>query len=303
MASEIRRIFIDSRLRNPTSASNADWSVDLPLEVLCPAGTEARVDSLVMSHSWPTVETNKNDKLYLKETLGSVTYHRIVTLDPGIYSIGTLGAQLQAKLRSGSNISDGVYSITNANNRLEFANSSPTASVMIYSRKVTSSNETLTINWTFPSGSVIAESSDFPTIWSAANVVGPPTPPTPIADCCELIGLMTNSMQLTPGVPGKCEHIDLARHKALYLCSNSLPSTSIDLHGRGDIIRKIIIGNSEPGSVVVDQLASNVAFAYFATETVLRHLSFTIRDFSGGIATLNGHQISFVIELSRPSDR
>ena len=304
MATEIRRIFIDSRLRSPTSASNADWTCDLPYEIWCPAGTEARVDGLVMSHSWPTVAQGANDKLYIKETTGGSTFHRIVTVAPGVYSIGSLASELQAQLRTSSYISDGVYSVSHAHNRLEFANSSPTGSVLIYSRADTSSKNTRTLNWVSPGGSVIAESSDFPTIWSAANVVGPPTPPTPIGDICELIGLMDNALEITPGgAVQKCSHIDLQRLKQLYLCSNSLPSTSLDLRGRGDIIRQIIVGNSEPGSVVVDQLPSNIAFAHFPTDTVLRHLSFQIRDFSGDIATLYGHQVSFVIELSRPSDR
>ncbi len=101
MASETRRIFIDSRLRNSTSDSNADWNCDLPYELWCPAGTEARVDGLVMSHSWPAIELGKNDKLYLKETVsGGNTFHRMLTVPPGTYSIGTLSAELQAQLRA-----------------------------------------------------------------------------------------------------------------------------------------------------------------------------------------------------------
>ena len=90
MSDQIRRIFVDSRLRNPdTSKSNADFSVDLPQEVACPSGTQIRIDNLVMSHSWPTID-DRNDKLYIKEIpSGGTTYHRVIELRHGIYNKGT----------------------------------------------------------------------------------------------------------------------------------------------------------------------------------------------------------------------
>ena len=302
MSDQVRRIFIDSRHRTQTSASNADFSVDLPYEVHASAGTQARIDGLLMSHSWPSVETGKNDKLYVKETpsAGGASYHRVVLCPQGTYSIGTLAAVLQTQLQTSSYIGDGVYSVTFANNRLEFANSSPTASALIYGRSVLRGQTTLSLQWTFPGGSYVESSNDWATIWSAASIV--PSLPSPLADICELIGLMDGVLSLTPGVSQQCNHVDLARHKALYLCSNSLPSTSMDLRGNCNIIRQIIVGNAAPGEVVVDQLPSNIAFALFTTDTVLKHLSFQIRDYDGEIATLSGHQISFVLELHRPGD-
>jgi hypothetical protein len=302
MSDEIRRIFIDSRYRNQTSASNADFSVDLPFEVRVSAGTQVRIDGLLLSHSWPSVETGKNDKLYIKETpaAGGASYNRIVIVPQGTYSIGTLAAALQTQLHTSSFIGDGLYAVTFANNRLEFANSSPTASVLIYGRSVLRGQTSLSLQWTFPGGSYVDSSRIWATIWSAATVVQ--TLPSPVADICELIGLMDGTLSLTPGVSQQCNHVDLARHKALYLCSNSLPSTSMDLRGNNSIIRQIVVGNAAPGEVVVDQLPSNIAFALFNTDSVLKHLSFQIRDYDGEIATLSGHQISFVLELHRPGD-
>ena len=270
MLEQVRRIFIDSRLRTATSASNADFSVDLPFEVAIPAGTEARIDGFLMSHSWPSIETGKNDKLYIEEDTtasGGVTYHRYITIPEGTHTIGTLAAELQAQLRATTYIADGMWSVTFSDNKLTFSNSSPSASAVIFSRADILGKNEIPIDWTFPNQIYYASSSDWPTIWAAANVVTPL--PDRIADACELIGLMDARLQISPGVSASCNHVDLARHKALYLCSNSLPSTSMDLRGRSDIIRQIIIGNAAPGEVVVDSLPS----------------------------------ISFVIELLRPIDR
>ena len=42
MSEQVRRIFVDSRLRTAASVSNSDFAIDLPFEVAVPAGTEAR---------------------------------------------------------------------------------------------------------------------------------------------------------------------------------------------------------------------------------------------------------------------
>jgi len=106
-----------------------------------------------------------------------------------------------------------------------------------------------------------------------------------------------------PGVVVTCTHIDLQRHKSLYLCSKPLPCHSIDLRGRGDILKLILVGNATVGSVIVDALPSMVNFSHFVSYSVLKHLNFTIRDHEGTIANLYDHEISFTIELLRPSDQ
>ena len=63
MSKQVRRIFIDSRLRTADSNSNADFALNFPFEVVCPSGTEVRIDGFLMCHSWPSIETGKNDKL------------------------------------------------------------------------------------------------------------------------------------------------------------------------------------------------------------------------------------------------
>jgi len=114
---------------------------------------------------------------------------------------------------------------------------------------------------------------------------------------------MRARLHIAPGVVVTCAHIDLQRHKSLYLCSKSLPCHSLDLRGRGDILKQIIVGNTSPGSVIVDVLPSMVNFSHFVSYTMLKHLNFTIRDHEGTIANLYDHEISFTIELLRPSDQ
>ena len=65
--SEFRRIVIDSRYRTSDSISNADFYVELPYAVDVPAGSLAYIDNISLSHNWPTVQQDVNDRLYVQE--------------------------------------------------------------------------------------------------------------------------------------------------------------------------------------------------------------------------------------------
>jgi len=162
-----------------------------------------------------------------------VNYHRILVLPPGVYTLGTLAVALQVQLKAASNILDGDWSVSSNNGQLHLNQSSPTASAVIYSRAIISGLQTVSINWTFTTGT-IAESRDWGTIWAAANVTtGLPSRPR---DACGLLGIIQDKLSFSPAVPDQyTQHIDLARHKTLHLCSRELPQTSLTAHGRCDV--------------------------------------------------------------------
>ena len=84
--SEFRRIVIDSRYRTSDSPSMADFYVELPYMVNVPIGSLAYIDNISLSHSWPTIQENVNDRLYVKELpagLSGGTIDRVVQLTPG----------------------------------------------------------------------------------------------------------------------------------------------------------------------------------------------------------------------------
>ena len=113
--SEFRRIVIDSRYRTADSSSNADFYVELPYMVNVPAGSLAYIDNISLSHSWPAIQQDVNDRLYVQEWpngLGSGTLDRVVQLSPGSYNAQTLQTELQTKLNLGSNITTGTYVVS-----------------------------------------------------------------------------------------------------------------------------------------------------------------------------------------------
>ena len=95
-----------------------------------------RVDSLLLSHVWPSVEFGVNDKLYLREaeSESGTAYHRILTLSTGTYSIGTLAVEIQKPLQANTHITDGIWTVTSRDGQLTLRQSSPTATARIFSR-------------------------------------------------------------------------------------------------------------------------------------------------------------------------
>jgi hypothetical protein len=139
---EFRRIVIDSRYRTSDSLNNADFYVELPYAVTVPAGSLAYVDNVSLSHSWPTIQENVNDKIYVQEWpngLASGTFERIVQLAHGSYNAQTLQVELQTKLNSGSNITTGAYVVSLLDGVFTVGHTSPKAQgrSYIYSKEWT----------------------------------------------------------------------------------------------------------------------------------------------------------------------
>ena len=114
---------------------------------------------------------------------------------------------------------------------------------------------------------------------------------------------MENRLLFSPTQPiQNTQHIDLSRHKTLHLCSRELPQASLTAHGRCDVIKSLVCAASAPGSIVHDVIPS-ASSIYCPTPLLLQHMSFQLRGFDGALVHLYGHQISFMIEISRPHEQ
>ena len=118
-----------------------------------------------------------------------------------------------------------------------------------------------------------------------------------------MIGLMYRRLIFAPSTPlQQTDHIDMARHKTLHLCSRDLPQTSLTAHGRCDVVKSLVCATSAPGSIVHDAIPSNSSI-YCPTEFQLRHMAFQLRGFDDDLVQLYWHQISSVLEIIRPYEQ
>ena len=62
----IKKIYIDSRQKTADSASDSDFSIDLPITYLMPDDTGFYVEDVCLPVSWYTIEANKNDILFFE---------------------------------------------------------------------------------------------------------------------------------------------------------------------------------------------------------------------------------------------
>ena len=113
MSDRIARIFVDSNYRTNIEDSHGNFSIDLPLGVLVEAGSHLRVEGLVISHAWPTLDI-RNSHIFLREVVGGVSYHRVVRMADGNFNISTLAVELQRQLRVDSHITDGLWSVSSS---------------------------------------------------------------------------------------------------------------------------------------------------------------------------------------------
>ena len=143
----------------------------------------------------------------------------------------------------------------------------------------------------------MARSSSWPQAWSAVDTqdVLPND-----GDACAVISLPYRPLEFSPSFQTQTtDHIDLARHRVLHLCSRELPQCSLSPHGRADIVSFIVCAGSTPGSLIQNGFPGPSSI--FCAEALhLRHMAFQIRDQSDRVVHLSGHAVSFEIVIIRP---
>ena len=283
--SEFRRIVIDSRYRTSDSISNADFYAELPYPVTVPAGSLAYVDNVSLSHSWPTIQENVNDRLYVQEWLngmGSGTLDRIVQLAPGSYNAQTLQSEVQTKLNLGSNITTGSYVVSLSDGVFTIGHTSPKAQGRSY---------IFSKEWT-----------DDATYLKIIHV------PYPGASANEMIGYHTNPNMADQYIHStqsiKMTYVDLQRHKSVYIHSPGFGESSMmTLQGSTDVIRRVLLGSATQGDVVTDVLQSGLHSISFTSEEQLKRLRFQIKGHDGHLIAMGNHEVVFEIVIQRPNEK
>ena len=99
-----KKIYIDTKHKTTDSISNSNFRWELPETLTLPHNTIFYVDDICIPHSWYTIETNVNDRLYMQltnnhTTVGTKTNNcDIIVLSPGNYTLETLAVEMKAKI-------------------------------------------------------------------------------------------------------------------------------------------------------------------------------------------------------------
>jgi hypothetical protein len=96
----IKKIFVDSRYRTIDSASDSDFKVQLGRNIFLPDDCIMHIESVVIPHTWYTIEQGINDSMYLKVVQGSSTTYTVIVIPSTNYTGSTLKTAIQQALAS-----------------------------------------------------------------------------------------------------------------------------------------------------------------------------------------------------------
>ena len=77
----------------------------------------------------------------------------------------------------------------------------------------------------------------------------------------------------------------------------------MDLLGNTDILRRVVLGNSQSGETVNDALQTGLSYVTFSSDTVLTTMRFQVKSFDGSLVTMHDHEIGFELIIERPGEK
>ena len=62
----IKKIYVDSRYKSGDSASDSNFYIDLPINLMMPDNTGFYIDDVAVPVSWYVIDEGRNDMFYFK---------------------------------------------------------------------------------------------------------------------------------------------------------------------------------------------------------------------------------------------
>ena len=252
------------------------------------------VEGISLSHSWPVIQKDINDKVYVLEQLGSpgssADSNRIAVLTPGTYNSVQLAGELQSKLNAASalaTVGGGSYQYTCTvdDGRITVMHNIPNSigRGYLYAKDYTDDPATYLSS---------------PTLHASAY----PRPDGQAAN--EVLGYLSNQQSdvyIHSANPLTFSFMDGQRHKQLFLCAPGLGECSMQLlNGDTTCIRRILVGSSMQGDVITDVLQTGLASITFPADETLTRMRFILKGWDGKPVATGGHQLSFELVVTRP---
>ncbi len=279
---EVRRIYVDSRFRLPTSRSTSDFDYELPETLDLPADVVAYVTEFTCVNSWDTLDVN-NNKLYLRERIGATYQPRIVEVPQGTYDSDTLQAALQTALNTGA-LPGLTYTVARSTSTVGTGGAAP---FRYYT--VTSSGGEF----------ALYSKVDMTLLVNRATWLQQGGPDYDVEDLRSIEEVLRFPSDSIAYSTSKRSHfIDLRSRHSLYLHSQTFGSTSgIGPNGTRSIIMKCPVHASYGNLVIYEHPAMPQDYLEVNTRT-LRRMSFRLADAYNHTIDLNGGHMSFTILLA-----
>ena len=270
------KLYFDSRER--VSGSNETPVFQLKPTLDLKEDHSALLDSVCIPNTFRTINASSN-QFFIEEALGASSAYRVLSLQPGNYSVVNLAAAIEASLNGPGSILGGSYTCTYnpTTNRLQFSHPFPNGgSFKLWEKALLQTTFGLQL-WNSGGGPQL--SADLNDCLSTIGAVGEQTP-----------GVITANTVLTPsGAPNLIQHHNVFIHSPDFATSGQVYGP----RNQTGIVRRVIMDAAE-GSIQVDRHGTSFDMLRIPANTIST-LSFELRSFDGALVDLHGAPWSFSI--------
>jgi len=113
-----------------------------------------------------------------------------------------------------------------------------------------------------------------------------------LQDACSVCGFNQGSLNCVEGSPVTAQHVSFQAYRNLYLhCSSE--AESVGPRGESSIILAVVVGNTTRGDIIT--LNESYTAAPVSLPTAVSELRFQLKDVTGKIVDLEGHDMSFAL--------
>ena len=292
MSIPIKKIYVDTKKKTQDSFSNSRFKWELPETISLPHNTIFYIDDICIPHSWYTIESNMNDRLYVQVSDNNANYLlrgnncQIVMLTAGHYNLQTLAAEINSKM-----------------NAAFYTNQIPAH----FSTTANHINNTITITPQDASLLVkILTDTDLVTGMADVNLYGwggawngtayNTSQPNDIND---IIGNAEGSSSFfSQASPFSTGYIDLQPIKNIYMYSPNLGTfKTYGPMGEVTIVKKIPV-NAGDNMMIFDNVSSSSDYLDCSRQT-LKTIQFELKDVHGTLIPLHGAHVSFSLVFDK----
>ena len=281
MSLKYRKIYIDTRFKNPESVSNSDFVFELDSSINCPPGSIFYMSSISVPHSWTTIEPSLNSRLYFftfdKNNPASNRSY-IVFLTDGNYIGADLATEIQTKMNSATN--------------------GEQANLFTASYDIRRNTIKIQINVNFKAFYILAPTD---LKYKLGGLFAPTYDITNPLDCNEILSnLDGHSREYSSLLPFESGYLNMQPIRNLYLHSSIGAYTTLAKRPNGydnTVIAHIAV-NSNFNEMIFDELNTANDWLEIGGQT-LKKLDFQLKDSLGRVVPLHGVNLSFAIIIAK----
>ena len=281
-----RRVYVDSRFRH--SGDEGDFRIILDTPIELSEGALGYIDSVCFSNTFPTLISGVNNRLYVRQRMAGVgggqPKDSNLVLTPSQYTTATLATEVAAKLNAAKVNAGITYTVTAAadGTTLTVSMAGPADANGGTSLKILTSREV---------------DASGPADWGQTNSNhGLPAAhaPAKYQDAGTILGMQSGTFSPLVNASLTSGFVSMIPYRTLFLHSHLGSPLSVGPRGENTIVRRIIVGHTLPGQVVLDNLSTEID--NIELPPMLSEMHFSVGDIYGRPVELS-HSISFALVI------